>query len=356
MALPLGTFVGLRKVQLSRQAAADRLAELERQAELEEELYQRRRKDTFEDRVALAALEGKLGGTPSKDSAKKAAANRAAMKRIKNTFDPEGTGIYDEELARISASGDNTVFTRLAKLIDEDFKKYADAQIPYPTEAVGNILKQTVVENSTEVGIDVDKIEGILGRELNANIKEILASAPTSPVPGAASPPTQGTFVSPVSAEEIQDFDKIVKNFLLNDARKEKRLLAREIKTFNELIDAKIELSEEQKNELKINTSRLRLLDEAIAASAQDPLALLDLYGNAITQKLLQQDSFARLRGSDLFNMTEIIYPQVSSIATAKKLGELGIFAPGTTVELPDENGMFSGDLFTLTPEQKETN
>ena len=126
-------------------------------------------------------------------------------------------------------------------------------------------------------------------------------------------------------------------------------------KTFY-LIDAKIELSEEQKNELKINTSRLRLLDEAIAASAQDPLALLDLYGNAITQKLLQQDSFARLRGSDLFNMTEIIYPQVSSMKTAQKLAELGIFAPGTTVELPDENGMFSGDLFTLTPEQKETN
>ena len=41
---------------------------------------------------------------------------------------------------------------------------------------------------------------------------------------------------------------------------------------------------------------------------------------------------------------------------TAQKLAELGIFASGTTVELPDENGMFSGDLFTLTPEQKETN
>ena len=355
MALPLGTFVGLRKVQLSRQAAADRLAELERQAELEEELYQRRRKDTFEDKLTLAALEGKLGGTPSKDSAK-AAANRAAMERIRNTFDPEGEGIYDDELARIYASGDNTVFTRLAKVFDEDVQKYKEAGQTYPTEAVGNILKQTVVENSTEVGIDVDKIEGILGRELDANIKEILASASTSPIPGAASPPTQGTFVSPVSAEEIQDFDKIVKNFLLNDAKKEIRLLAREIKTFNELIDAKIELSEEQKNELKINTSRLRLLDEAIAASAQDPLALLDLYGNAITQKLLQQDSFARLRGSDLFNMTEIIYPQVSSMKTAQKLAELGIFTPGTTVELPDENGMFSGDLFTLTPEQKETN
>ncbi len=355
MALPLGTFVGLRKVQLSRQAAADRLAELERQAELEEELYQRRRKDTFEDKLTLAALEGKLGGTPSKDSAK-AAANRAAMERIRNTFDPGGEGIYDDELARIYASGDNTAFTRLAKVIDEDVQKYKEAGKEYPTGAVGEILKEVVVENSTEVGIDVDKIEGILDRELDANIKEILASAPTSPVPGSASFSEQGTFVSPVSAEEIQDFDKIVKNFLLNDARKERRLLIRENKKLNELIDAGITLSKEQTNELKINTDRLDLLDEGIAASAQDPLALLDLYGNAITQKLLQKDSFARLRGSDLFDTTEVIYPQVSSMKTAQKLAELGIFASGTTVELPDENGMFSGDLFTLTPEQKETN
>ena len=355
MALPLGTFVGLRKVQLSRQAAADRLAELERQAELEEELYQRRRKDTIEDKLTLAALEGKLDGTPSKDSAK-AAANRAAMKRIKNTFDPEGTGIYDDELARISASGDNTVFTRLAKVIDEDVQKYKEAGLEYPTGSVGSILKEVVVENSTEVGIDVDKIEGILGRELDANIKEIIASAPTSIIPGSGSFSEQGTFVSPVSFEEIQDFDKIVKNFLLNDAKKEKRLLQKEIAKFNKLIDDKITPSKEQSNELKINTSRLKLLDIAIAASAQDPLALQDLYGNAITQKLLQQDSFARLRGSDLFNMTETIYPQVSNIKMAQQLGKLGIFAPGTIVELPDENGMFSGDLFTLTPEQKETN
>jgi hypothetical protein len=355
MALPLGTFVGLRKVQLSRQAAADRLAELERQAELEEELYQRRRKDTFEDKLTLAALEGKLGGTPSKDSAK-AAANRTAMERIRNTFDPEGTGILDDELARIYASGDNTVFTELAKVIDEDFKKYEEAGQPYPTKIVGNILKDVVVENSSEVGIDVNQIERILGRELSEQSKEIIASIPKRLVPGATSFPKEGTFVSPVSAEEIQDFDKIVKNFLLNDAKKEKRLLIRENKKLNELIDAGIKLSKEQTNELKINTDRLDLLDEAIAASAQDPLALRDLYGNAITQKLLQQDSFARLKGSDLFDLTEVIYPQVSSIATAQKLGELGIFAPGTIVELPDENGMFSGDLFTLTPEQKETN
>ena len=355
MALPLGTFVGLRKVQLSRQAAADRLAELERQAELEEELYQRRRKDTLEDKLTLAALEGKLGGTPSKDSAK-AAANRAAMERIKNTFDPEGTGIYDDELARIYASGDNTAFTRLAKLIDEDVQKYKEAGLEYPTGSVGSILKDVVVENSTEVGIDPNKIGEILGRELSETAKEFLANIPKRLIPGAASPPTQGTFVSPVSAEEIQDFDKIVKNFLLNDARKEKRLLQKEIGKFNKLIDAGIKLSEEQQKELKINTDRLDLLDEGIAASAQDPLALLDLYGNAITQKLLQQDSFARLKGSDLFDPTEVIYPQVSSMKMAQQLGKLGIFAPGTIVELPDENGMFSGDIFRLTAKKKETN
>ena len=77
-------------------------------------------------------------------------------------------------------------------------------------------------------------------------------------------------------------------------------------------------------------------------------MALRDLYGNAITQKLLQEKTFAKLRESDLFNITEEIYPQVSSRAIAQKLGQLGIFVPGTILEIPDENGMFSGDTIIL--------
>ena len=194
MALPLGTFVGLRKVQLSRQAAADRLAELERQAELEEEKYQRRLRDQ-----TIARREGIL--------------TTVAAKAQKAMGDYRSSKDYTEAIGAVEILEKRLKEVNLTDKEETYFKNLKTD--PFAVKETLEFVNKLEQKLNTEINIkDIPLIQGIV----------------TSPTPM----PEKIDFMSKIFGEDVDLTDDKTFFNILTEFQDSSRMPGRTVFTYNQ--------------------------------------------------------------------------------------------------------------------------
>lgn len=253
---------------------------------------------------------------------------------LKTLQAPNRYNLSDDVLAPIIASGDKTAPQKLLNILDEQRKKYRADGRELPVEEINAIIESAVVQQPSAKPIDFDAIEDYIGRPLDDLYKRVLEQSAVTA--GGVTFEEPGYLAKP----DITSIGPTIKTIAMTQkdgATSEVTILKREL---GKLVDAdgrpREGITEAQRNQAALLTERLKRVEAALKNFNDDPIALMNLYGNSYAIKLMDQyPEYDGLLPESLTDPSRQ-YMSVVSPEMAISLLLAGIIEEGTIVRLPD--------------------
>lgn len=270
-----------------------------------------------------------LAGASSTAEGFKQVAGSSYGLALKTLQDPKRFGISDEALAKIVASGDKTAPGRLLEILKKQQAKYeADGRV-MPTERVTEIIESAVIQQPTTKKIDFTKIEEYIGRPLDDLYKRILEQgATTAGLVDFADP----AYMEQPTFAELDSALKYIATSQKDGAMSEIAILNRAI---GKIKDQET-ITPTQQNTVALLVQRKETVEKALDSFTDDPLQLVNLYGNSYALKLQKQ--FPKYAGylPDTLENPALAKMLVASPEIAFAMLKAGIIEEGTVIRLPD--------------------
>lgn len=265
---------------------------------------------------------------------------------LKTLQAPNRYNLSDDVLAPIIASGDKTAPQKLLNILDEQRKKYRADGRELPVEEINAIIESAVVQQPSAKPIDFDAIEDYIGRPLDDLYKRVLEQS--SVTAGGVTFEEPGYLAKP----DITSIGPTIKTIAMTQkdgATSEVTLIKRALGSLvDEQGNPREGITDAQRNQAMLLTQRLQTVESALKNFNDDPIGLLNLYGNSYALKLMSQyPEYDGLLPESLTDPNRQ-YMAVTSRSMAKALLQAGIIEEGTLVRFPDGT---SGPVYLNRPE-----
>ena len=265
---------------------------------------------------------------------------------LKTLQAPNRYNLSDDVLAPIIASGDKTAPQKLLNILDEQRKKYQADGRELPLEEINAIIESAVIQQPSAKPIDFDAIEDYIGRPLDDLYKRVLEQSAVTA--GGVTFEEPGYLAKP----DITSIGPTIKTIAMTQkdgATSEVTLIKRALGSLvDEQGNPREGITEAQRNQAILLTQRLQTVESALKNFNDDPIGLLNLYGNSYALKLMSQyPEYDGLLPESLTDPSRQ-YMAVASRSMAKALLQAGIIEEGTLVRFPDGT---SGPVYLNRPE-----
>lgn len=287
-----------------------------------------------------------LAGASGTKAGLSQASNSGYGLALKTLQAPNRYNLSDDVLAPIIASGDKTAPQKLLNILDEQRKKYRADGRELPLEEINAIIESAVIQQPSAKPIDFDAIEDYIGRPLDDLYKRVLEQSAVSA--GGVTFEEPGYLAKP----DITSIGPTIKTIAMTQkdgATSELTLIKRSLgKLVDEQGNPRAGITPEQQNQAVLLTQRMQTIESALKNFNDDPIGLLNLYGNSYAIKLMNEyPEYDGLLPESLTDPNRQ-YMLISSRTMAKTLIQNGIIPEGTLVRFPDGT---SGPVYLNPPE-----